>query len=334
MAAIRNILVTGATGKQGMGLIHSLLAADAADYHVLALTRSASSARARLLLEKEREHAGQITLTEGNLDDAAGIRKIFEDADSQGGIWGVFAVLAYPGLGKDAAAEETQGKLLADLGLEFAVSAFIYSSTIPPGVKEDDAQDQSHRAKRNVERYCQDLGTKGLNWIIIRPGFFMENFDGFLGSLAVAIFQQGLTEQTTIALIASEDIGSVGAGVLKNHERYLHKILTLTSGCVTMSEITQSYERAMKKPMPAVPGILGRLLLWMNSATRNMHEIEQHHEARVSGQYSTFTSEVELAQSVSHMQTFFEWKSSHKSVETGQKHWNRVSLFKLITGRA
>lgn len=31
---------------------------------------------------------------------------------------------------------------------------------------------------------------------IVRPGFFMENFDGFMGSLAVAILSQGLRKET------------------------------------------------------------------------------------------------------------------------------------------
>jgi hypothetical protein len=36
---------------------------------------------------------------------------------------------------------------------------------------------------------------------LVRPGFFMENFDGFMGSLAVAILSQGLRKETDIALV-------------------------------------------------------------------------------------------------------------------------------------
>lgn len=39
-------------------------------------------------------------------------------------------------------------------------------------------------------------------WLrILRPGFFMENFDGFLGSIAVALLHQGLGKDTTIAVV-------------------------------------------------------------------------------------------------------------------------------------
>ena len=75
---------------------------------------------------------------------------------------------------------------------------------------------------------------------IIRPGFFMENFDGFIGAIAVSGMRAGLGKDTTINLVvslihtsdgsgpivvrfprdanslkASEDIGRVAAGVLK-----------------------------------------------------------------------------------------------------------------------
>ena len=110
MTETRNILVTGATGKQGSALVHALLATDEGLYNVLALTRDASSSPARLLLERERDHADRIKLVEGNLEDETSMRQIFAQAALQRGIWGVFAVIAYPGLGKDSKPEEKQGK--------------------------------------------------------------------------------------------------------------------------------------------------------------------------------------------------------------------------------
>lgn len=113
----RYVLVTGATGKQGCALIHSLLRPRLGassldiDYRILALTRNAASESARLLLKAEHEHADHIQLVEGNLDDAKSIRKIFEDAQLEGGIWGVYMVLAYPGLGVASDDEVGQGKV-------------------------------------------------------------------------------------------------------------------------------------------------------------------------------------------------------------------------------
>lgn len=38
---------------------------------------------------------------------------------------------------------------------------------------------------------------------IIRPGFFMENFDGFLGAIAVSGMRAGLNRDTTLNLVVS-----------------------------------------------------------------------------------------------------------------------------------
>lgn len=38
---------------------------------------------------------------------------------------------------------------------------------------------------------------------ILQPGFFMENFEGPLGPVAVGFFKKGLKEDTTIAVIVS-----------------------------------------------------------------------------------------------------------------------------------
>lgn len=114
----RNILVTGATGKQGQALIHALLRPVASastastepndhEYHIYALTRNVSNPVAKHLAETEQN----VKVVGGDLDDQESVMKIFEDAKSDGGIWGVFAVLAYPGLGAEADGEERQGKV-------------------------------------------------------------------------------------------------------------------------------------------------------------------------------------------------------------------------------
>jgi len=55
--------------------------------------------------------------------------------------------------------------MLADLALEFNVQAFVYSSTLQVGAEEDDVQDHSHKAKLNIEHYCESLGRRGLNYV-------------------------------------------------------------------------------------------------------------------------------------------------------------------------
>jgi NAD(P)-dependent dehydrogenase (short-subunit alcohol dehydrogenase family) len=103
------ILVVGATGKQGRAVVEALRpSADSDDipFRVLALTRSASSPSAQRLVQERH-----VQVVEGDLDSAESMRKVYEDANSSGGIWGVYCVLAYPGLGANADGEERQGKV-------------------------------------------------------------------------------------------------------------------------------------------------------------------------------------------------------------------------------
>jgi len=212
----RNILVTGATGKQGTALVKALIHSTTPDtepqYHIFALTRKASSPNAALLQSHE-----QVTLVEGDLDNPTSISKIFEEAKVKGGIWGVFAVLAYPGLGANADGEERQGKMIADLALQHGVKAFVYSSAARSGPKYEAGLTLSGAAKREVEDHCKLLGEKGLDWTyvsitwqqevtnlclsLLRPGFFMENFDNFIGSIGVSVLKAGLRKETEIGLI-------------------------------------------------------------------------------------------------------------------------------------
>jgi nucleoside-diphosphate-sugar epimerase len=108
---MRNIFVAGATGKQGQALIRALLVPTSSSdgsWHIYALTRRATSPAARRLTET---YPSNLTVVEGNLEDRESISKIFEDAKEDGGIWGVFCVLAFPGLGVDASGEEKQGQV-------------------------------------------------------------------------------------------------------------------------------------------------------------------------------------------------------------------------------
>lgn len=38
---------------------------------------------------------------------------------------------------------------------------------------------------------------------ILRPGFFMENYDGFIGAITVSVLKSGLKPDTTVQLVVS-----------------------------------------------------------------------------------------------------------------------------------
>src|SRR5687767_13647785 len=76
----KTIAVVGATGGQGGGLVRAILADPQGPFTVRAITRSASSERARLLAEAGAE------VVEADLGDEASLRKAFD------GAYGAFVV--------------------------------------------------------------------------------------------------------------------------------------------------------------------------------------------------------------------------------------------------
>lgn len=98
----RNILVVGATGKQGGATVRALLAPGSPpDFHVWALTRNAVSPIAKALADDAAslDAMGRLHLLEGHLEDADGIRTIFNTVNATGRLWGVYVAIAFPGLG-------------------------------------------------------------------------------------------------------------------------------------------------------------------------------------------------------------------------------------------
>ncbi|KAG1719555.1 NAD(P)-binding protein [Suillus paluster] len=334
MTVSKHILVVGATGKQGRALIEALQPpADLDDipFRVLALTRSASSASAQRLVQERH-----VRVVEGDLDSPESIQKVYEDAKSSGGIWGVFCVLAPPGLGANPDGEERQGKSMADLALEYGVSVYIYS-TAERGGEQIDEKQLSGRAKVLAERHVQALGEKGLPWTIMRPGFFLDNYTDFI--VTVAVMTRGLKKDSKLGVVDPKDIGHVAAGVFKNPEKYKHQILVVVEDVLTMSEQHASYKRATGRALPSVPGFLATMLLaWNKAAQELVRHFESIHNARITGQYEHFESQLNLGRKAyPQMKTVYDWaveQQKNKGQQENAADWNKVSLWRLMLGKS
>ncbi|KAF9066745.1 hypothetical protein BDP27DRAFT_1329981 [Rhodocollybia butyracea] len=324
------ILVTGATGRQGRALINTLgltapsHADSEPDFHILALTRKTSSPAAISLASYSH-----VSVIEGNLDSATSLRKIFEDAKSQGGIWGVFCVLAFPGLGANADHEESQGKVLADLALEFSVSAFIFSSVERGGERDDNKATLDRLAKARIEHHIRDLGVRAFSVQV----FFMENFEGTIGAIAASILKVGLKPTTTIQVVAVEDIGHVAAGVFKNPEIFHQQILCLVGERCTMKQQEESYKRATGRSMPMAPVFVARLLILINGPTKGLiGDLERVHKIQEEGAAPDHAAQVAAAKKAyPALQDFESWARSRRQGQSRwQRGWNNVSLMNLV----
>ncbi|KAJ7166964.1 NAD(P)-binding protein [Mycena filopes] len=337
------VLVTGATGKQGSALVRALSSEELdSEFHIWALTRTLSSPAANALVaQNDSRH---VTVVQGNLDEPDTIRKLFEDAKQQpeyGGIWGVFCVLAFPGLGANADGEERQGKTLADISAEFAVSSFIFSSVERGGEYNDDNAKLDRRAKVLIERHVRALGeSKGLKWTILRPTFFMENYSYTIGMFAVGVLKAGLNETTTVQLVAAEDIGHVAAAVFKNPQEYTAQILVVAGDDLTISEQQAAYTRATgAASLPAIPWLLARLLIALNSHTQALiTDMERIHAARADGLCPEVAAQTAKARRAwPGMRSFEVWARGEGGGEQQKQkqaeNWNGLSVGGLITGR-
>jgi hypothetical protein len=234
----RIVLVVSGTSKQGRALIDQLVEEDsqspgARKLGVYALTRSPESESARRLLAISAVER----VVGGDLNDPGSLRRVFEEARPQGGIKAVFAVLPFPGLGKDTEPERKQGQvgyeasgkagslplclflilcvtcsgtflcgqLLADLSLEYGVEHFVYSSADRGGEDTDDDEDLDKKAasKVAIERHIKTLGEKGLNWTSVVIFLY-----SYLPALALTLHRQPRILRPTIFM--ENFIGIIG----------------------------------------------------------------------------------------------------------------------------
>lgn len=175
----KNILVTGATGKQGGAVVSALLASPSgADFVIYAVTRNASSSAATSLASKPN-----VKIIEGNLDSPAAL---FQSAGVP--IWGVFSVQVPMGSGQSAATEQRQGIQLVDAAVAHgSVQQFVYTSADRGGARSrsDPTNIPHFISKYHIEKHLEEKARQAnMAYTILRPVAFMENVtNDFAGRL-------------------------------------------------------------------------------------------------------------------------------------------------------
>ena len=169
-AMAMNILVTGATGKQGGAVVSALLASPSStDFMIYAVTRNASSSAATSLASRSN-----VKVIEGNLDDPAAL---FQSAGVP--IWGVFSVQTFMGSGQSTATEQRQGIQLIDAAVAHgSVQQFVYASADRGGSRSssDPTNIPHFISKYHIEKYLEEKAPQAnMGYTILRPVAFMEN---------------------------------------------------------------------------------------------------------------------------------------------------------------
>ncbi|KAK9463012.1 uncharacterized protein V1516DRAFT_671744 [Lipomyces oligophaga] len=265
----RVLLVTGATGKQGSGVVKALLKLKA-DFQILALTRNAESPSAKRLASQ----SSNIVLIQGNLDDT---EAIFQSAQklTPAPIWGVYSVQAPAFKGNGFIIEEAQGKALIDSSIKHGVKYFVYSSVDRNGEKSfDNPTDIPHfRSKHNIEHHLvEHTKNKEMDWTILRPVAFMDNFTADFVGKVFATAWRDVVKSRPLQLIATEDIGFFAAFSFMNPEKFNRKAISLAGDELTYGQLEQVFQEKCGIPPPTTYSFLAKMVMRFSEEFRTMFQ--------------------------------------------------------------
>ena len=219
----KRIVVTGATGHQGGAAACHLLGRG---FQVVAMTRDLSKPAAKVLAERGAE------LVEGDLDDPASIARAVEGAD------GVFSVQTpYEG---GVAREVVEGVALADAAKQAGVKHFVYTSV---GSANHNTGIPHFESKWQIEQHIRRIG---LPATIIRPVFFMQNWQRFLREpILHGSLPSPLDPDRPLQQISVDDIGRIAATAFAEPERWIGRELDLAGGELTMPQVAELFTRIL-----------------------------------------------------------------------------------------
>ncbi|KXT04740.1 hypothetical protein AC578_9693 [Pseudocercospora eumusae] len=247
----KNILITGATGKQGGGVIKHLL--NNPSFTLLALTRNTSSASAQALAKK----SPNIKLVQGDQNDVPALFKSALEATHGSKIWGVFSVQVA------GAGEVKQGCDMIDEAKKHGVKCLIYSSVERGGDAESWKTETTvphFQTKYRVEHYLRENAGNEMAWTILRPTAFMDNLaPGFPAKVFLAAMRDTLGEKP-LQWIASSDIGAFAKIVFERPEEWNREALGLAGEEQTVAQLCEKVERKTASSVQPTFWVFGTLL--------------------------------------------------------------------------
>jgi uncharacterized protein YbjT (DUF2867 family) len=212
------ILVMGATGRQGGAVCRHL---QKKGYRVRVLVRDPHGDAARRLAGLGAE------VLQGSLDDAGSLMR------AMAGVYGVFSVQPY------SANEVRQGTAVIEAAKRQSVVHVVYSSV---GSADEKTGLPHFESKIEVEAH---LRSSGLQYTILRPVFFMENWHrGFGESIRSGQLRQPLKPTATLQMVAVDDIGAFSSLAFEHPDEWKNRTFSLAGDELSMQQIADAFSRA------------------------------------------------------------------------------------------
>lgn len=218
----RTILVTGATGRQGGAVVRHLRQRG---FPVRALTRDPANPKARALVGEG------LDVVRGDYDDPASL------ANALDGVHGVFSVQTFAEAGVEG--EVRQGKAIVDAAQRARISHFVYSSV---GGADRRTGIPHFESKFRIEEY---LRVKGMNYTILRPVFFMENWLGMASQIQSGAINLPLTPDRSLQQIAVDDIGAFAAMAFEHSGRWQGRTAEIAGDERSMADVAALFGRVL-----------------------------------------------------------------------------------------
>ncbi|KAH8887151.1 nucleoside-diphosphate-sugar epimerase family protein [Thozetella sp. PMI_491] len=254
--ATRDILIVGATGRQGRSTIDALFASvppGNSSTRVLALTRSATSPKSLALKSAHPE----IILVEGDTCDPAPIFGAWPTISA------VFLVTVPPN-------DEKQALPFLETAVASStkVDHTVFTSVDRGGDEASWAQPTSvphfaakHRVELRLRKLCDDAGRR---WTILRPTSFMETFNpAFFGKLMASMWALSMPADRRMQMVSTRDIGRFAAKALLDPEAWAGRAVALAGDELSFTELQDVFRRTVGQELPQTYGVLAQPVLWL-----------------------------------------------------------------------
>lgn len=222
----KSILVIGATGKQGNAVVKQLLKNN---WKVRAFTRNKNNEKLTSINDSNLE------IFEGDLSSQESL------TEAMNGQYGVYSV--QPIIVDDVEEELRQGKMIIHTAEQQDIQHVVYSTA---GGVNRDRTGPHFEALADIEN---ELKASSLNYTIIKPSFFMDNFLRITtvenGEISIPEF---IDRDVKFAMISSIDIAKFAVNIFVSRKDYNHQAIEIASDELTLKEVVKAFATVTGKP--------------------------------------------------------------------------------------
>jgi uncharacterized protein YbjT (DUF2867 family) len=307
------IVVVGATGAQGGGLVRAILADPDGGFVARALTRNAAS-------DKARELAAQgVEVVEADISDETSLAKAFD------GAYGAYLMTNFWEHASPQK-EKSDAAAMAGAAKSAGLSHVIWSTLedtrehIPLSDERMPTLLDSYKvphfdAKAEANQFFTDAGVPTT---FLQTTFYWENFVSFMrvqrdqdGRLILPLAMG----ESQLAGIAVEDIGRTAYGILKRGQEFIGRTVSIAGEHLTGAQMAAVLGNALGEEVTYVPVPFDALRAqpWPG-ATENGNMFQYYAEVP----QFVAARDLDLVRSLNpDLQTFEQWVAAHKDALAG-----------------